>query len=53
MVTDSGEARLLGTADTPIAVLLAWLVLAELPRAASVVGGAIALGAVIAHARAM
>jgi drug/metabolite transporter (DMT)-like permease len=46
----AAEAGLLGTADTPIAVLLAWLVLAELPPAASAVGGAIALGAVIAHA---
>ena len=46
----AAEAGLLGTADTPIAVFLAWLVLAELPPAASVVGGAIALGAVIAHA---
>lgn len=46
----AAEAGLLGTADTPLAVLLAWLALAELPPAASVVGGAIALGAVIAHA---
>jgi drug/metabolite transporter (DMT)-like permease len=46
----AAEAGLLGTADTPIAVLLAWLVLAELPPAASAIGGAIALGAVVAHA---
>jgi drug/metabolite transporter (DMT)-like permease len=46
----AAEAGLLGTADTPIAMFLAWLILAELPPAASMVGGAIALGAVIAHA---
>ena len=46
----AAEAGLLGTADTPIAVFLAWLVLAELPPAASIFGGVIALGAVVAHA---
>jgi drug/metabolite transporter (DMT)-like permease len=46
----AAEAGLLGTADTPIAVFLAWVVLAELPPLASAVGGAIALGAVVAHA---
>jgi drug/metabolite transporter (DMT)-like permease len=46
----AAEAGLLGSAETPFAVLLAWLLLAELPPPASFAGGAIVLAAVLAHA---
>jgi drug/metabolite transporter (DMT)-like permease len=46
----AAEAGLLGSAETPFAILLAWLLLAELPPATSFVGGAIVLAAVVAHA---
>lgn len=45
----AAESSLLGAAETPLAILFAWLVLAELPPAASFLGGAIVLGAVFAH----
>ena len=44
------EAGLLGSAETPFAILLAWLLLAELPPRASFIGGGIVLAAVFAHA---
>ena len=46
----AAEAGLLGSAETPFAILLAWLLLAELPPLASFVGGGIVLAAVFAHA---
>jgi len=46
----AAEAGLLGSAETPFATVLAWLVLSELPPLASFVGGAIVLAAVFAHA---
>lgn len=46
----ASEAGLIGTAETPFAILLAWLMLAELPPTASFAGGAIVLAAVIGHA---
>ena len=46
----AAEAGLLGSAETPFAILLAWLLLAELPPLASFVGGSIVLAAVFAHA---
>ncbi|MDX1576012.1 MAG: DMT family transporter, partial [Kiloniellales bacterium] len=46
----AAEASLLGSAETPFAVLFAWLILAELPPTASFFGGAIVLAAVCAHA---
>ncbi len=46
----AAEASLLGTAETPLAILLAWWLLAALPPAASLAGGAIVLTAVLAHA---
>ncbi len=46
----AAEAGLLGAAETPFAILLAWLLLAELPPLASFVGGGIVLTAVFAHA---
>jgi drug/metabolite transporter (DMT)-like permease len=44
------ESALLGSAEVPFAILFAWLFLAEVPPAASFVGGAIVLAAVFAHA---
>ena len=46
----AAEAGLLGAAETPFAILLAWLLLAELPPLASFVGGGIVFTAVFAHA---
>lgn len=46
----AAEAGLLGSAETPLAVAFAWLILAELPPAASLIGGAIVMVAVIGHA---
>lgn len=46
----AAEAGLLGSAETPFAALLAWLLLAELPPPASYIGGGIVLAAVLAHA---
>ena len=41
---------LLGAAEVPLAILFAWLILSELPPLQSVIGGAIVLIAVFAHA---
>ncbi len=46
----AAEAGLLGSAETPLAVVFAWLILAELPPAASLIGGVIVMIAVIGHA---
>jgi len=46
----AAESGLIGTAETPFAILLAWLLLAELPPLGSFAGGAIVLAAVFAHA---
>jgi drug/metabolite transporter (DMT)-like permease len=46
----ASEAGLLGAAETPFAVFFAWLFLMELPPAASFIGGALVLGAVLVHA---
>lgn len=46
----ASEAGLLGSAETPFAIILAWIMLAEFPPLASVVGGSIVLVAVLAHA---
>ncbi len=46
----AAEAGLLGTAELPLAVLLAWLFLAEAPPLASLLGGAVVLAAVLGHA---
>ncbi|WP_192181279.1 DMT family transporter [Mesorhizobium amorphae] len=44
------ESGLLGSAEVPFAILFAFLFLAEIPPAASMIGGAIVLSAVFAHA---
>ena len=41
---------LLGATEVPLAILFAWLILGELPPLQSIVGGAIVLVAVFAHA---
>jgi len=46
----ASESGFLGTAETPFAMLLAWLFLAELPPLASFLGAGIVLAAVIGHA---
>ncbi|MEW6632540.1 MAG: DMT family transporter [Pseudomonadota bacterium] len=46
----SAEAGLLGSAEVPFAILFALLFLAEIPPMASIIGGAIVLCAVFAHA---
>ena len=46
----AAEAGLLGCAETPFATLLAWILLSELPPAASLLGGAVVLAAVLLHA---
>ncbi len=46
----AAESGLFGSAETPFAILLAWLLLAELPPTASFAGGGIVLAAVFAHA---
>lgn len=44
----SAETALLSTLETPLAPVLAWLVLAEAPAGASLLGGAVILAAVVA-----
>jgi len=46
----ASESGLLGSAETPIAIALAWLVLSEVPPAAGIVGSAVVLTAVLVHA---
>lgn len=46
----ASEAGLLGSAEVPFAIVFAWLLLAEMPPAASLIGGTVVLGAVFAHA---
>ena len=45
----AAEAGLLGSAEVPFAILFAWLMVAEQPPYASLLGGAIVLSAVFAH----
>jgi len=44
------EVGVLGSAEVPFAILLAWMFLAELPPVASMAGGAIVMAAVVFHA---
>ena len=45
------QAALIGSLDIPLAPIWAWLILAELPPAATIVGGAVVLLAVALHMR--
>ncbi|MEM9763624.1 MAG: EamA family transporter, partial [Pseudomonadota bacterium] len=47
----SGQTALLGALETPLAPILAFLILAEVPPAATLIGGAIVLAAVLASLR--
>jgi drug/metabolite transporter (DMT)-like permease len=49
-IIPAAEAGLVGTAETPFAILLAWRLLAELPPPASFFGGGLVLAAVFTHA---
>lgn len=46
----AAEAGVLGSAEVPFAILFAWTLLAELPPAASLAGGAVVMAAVLMHA---
>ena len=48
----AAEAGLLGASETPFSIMLAWVVLAEAPPLATVVGGLMVLGAIFGHASA-
>ena len=45
----AAEAGLLGTLETPLAPLWGWLILSEIPRVATVAGGAIVLVTLVRH----
>ncbi len=46
----AAEAGLLAAAEAPFGIVLAWIVLAEAPTVAAVIGGVMVLGAVAGHA---
>lgn len=46
----ASESGFLGTVETPFAILLAWIFLAELPPPIGLAGGAVVLAAVFVHA---
>ena len=48
----AAESGLLGSAETPLAIAIAWLILSEAPPMASIIGASIVLAAVLIHARA-
>jgi drug/metabolite transporter (DMT)-like permease len=41
----------IGSAETPIAIGMAWLILSEAPPVPSIIGSCVVLVAVLAHAR--
>ena len=45
----AGQAALINTMETPLAVFWVWLAFGEVPAAASLVGGAIVMAAVVGH----
>lgn len=47
----AAESGLLGSAETPIAIGMAWIILSEAPPLASVIGAAIVLVTILVHAR--
>ncbi len=48
----AAESGLLGSAETPLAIAMAWIFLSEAPPAASLIGALIVLTVVLAHATA-
>ncbi|WP_108882107.1 EamA family transporter [Anderseniella sp. Alg231-50] len=46
----AAESGLLGSAEVPLAILMAWIFLAEIPPLASFIGGVMVLGAILWHA---
>jgi drug/metabolite transporter (DMT)-like permease len=48
----AAESGLLGSAETPVAIAMAWIILSETPPLASIVGALIVLATVLVHARA-
>ena len=46
----AAQSGLLGSSETPFAIVLAWLLLSELPPFSSFIGGAVVLAAVFGHA---
>lgn len=46
----AAEAGFIGTAETPLAPVLAWIILAELPPVTTLIGGAVVLIVVLIHA---
>ncbi|MCP5116558.1 MAG: EamA family transporter, partial [bacterium] len=47
----AAESGLLGSAETPMAIAMAWIILSEAPPTASIIGATIVLAAVLAHTR--
>ena len=47
----AAESGLLGSAETPIAIAMAWIILSEAPPPASIVGATIVLATILIHAR--
>lgn len=47
----AAESGLLGSAETPVAIAMAWVILNETPPLASIIGAAIVLATVLLHAR--
>lgn len=46
----AAESGLLGSAETPVAIALAWIILGEVPPLASGIGATIVLATIVAHA---
>ncbi|MEL6983367.1 MAG: DMT family transporter, partial [Actinomycetota bacterium] len=46
----AAESGLLGSAETPIAIAMAWIILSEVPPVASGIGAAIVLATILLHA---
>ena len=47
----AAESGLLGSAETPIAIAMAWIILSEVPPVASIIGAAIVFATILLHAR--
>ncbi len=49
-LVSAAESGLLGSAEVPLAILFAWLILSEAPPLTSFIGGLVVIGALIAYA---